>query len=190
MRRPAVGALVVVLALGACTSSPTSPTPGTPVTATAPGTEVPVTTPTTTPTTSAPTTPPTTTTETTVPDAPTTGTAVRMTVDGTTVDATLDDNPSARDLLTRLPLTLTVRDFNGVEKTAALAEPLTLDGAPRGADPAPFDIGYYAPDQVLVLYYRDIGFHNGIVALGRFDPAAAGLVESVPDDTTVTLERA
>jgi hypothetical protein len=189
VRRPAVGALVVVLALGACTSSPTSPTPGTPVTATAPGTEVPVTTPTTSAPTSAPTTPPT-TTGTTVPDAPTTGTAVRMTVDGTTVDATLDDNPSARDLLTRLPLTLTVRDYNGVEKTAALAEPLTLDGAPRGADPAPFDIGYYAPDQVLVLYYRDVGFFNGIVALGRFDPAAAAVVEQQPDDSTVTIERA
>lgn len=131
-----------------------------------------------------------TTTEAPVPDPDYTGTAVRLVIGGTAVAATLDDNPSARGLLAQLPLTLTLRDYNGVEKTAKLTAPLTVEGAPRGSDPAPFDIGYYAPDQVLVLYYRDVGFFDGIVALGRFDPAAADLVEEQPDDAAITIARA
>ena len=59
--------------------------------------------------------------------------------------AQLSDNPTARALADRLPLTLSFRDLDGVEKIAKLAEPLTTDGVPDGADPDIADIGYYAP---------------------------------------------
>src|SRR4051812_4523887 len=45
-------------------------------------------------------------------------TAVRITVADRTITARLADNPTARDLAGALPLTLTFRDFNGVEKVA------------------------------------------------------------------------
>ena len=121
------------------------------------------------------------------PETPATGHPIRLTIDGTDFAGTLSDNPSTNGLLALLPLTLSLRDFNGVEKTAALPSPLILDGVPRGADPELYYIGYYAPDQVLVLYYGDVGFYNGIVRLGRFDPAAADLIRNLPDDTTITL---
>jgi hypothetical protein len=49
-----------------------------------------------------------------------------------------------------LPLTLTFRGHNNVEKTAPLPRELSLDGAPEGHDPAAGDIGYWAPDGDLV----------------------------------------
>lgn len=157
-----VGAGLVV---GACTTAPAADSPTAPAAVAAPLI----------------------TTEASVPDPSSTDNPIRLTVNGADISGTLSDNPSADQLLARLPLMLTVRDFNGVEKTADLPSPLTVDGVPRGADPELFDIGYYAPDQVLVLYYGEVGFYNGIVRLGRFDPAAADLIQNLPDGDTITL---
>ena len=48
---------------------------------------------------------------------------VRITVADQTINAKLSDNPTARDLTDQLPLTLTFRDFNRVEKVAELPDP-------------------------------------------------------------------
>lgn len=102
---------------------------------------------------------------------------ITITVGDTVLDAQLWDIPTAADLVDRLPLTLRFTDFGAVEKTARLEGPLTMDGVPSGADPEPYDIGYYQPNQVLVLYYRDVGYWPGIVRLGTItDPA--GVVSS------------
>ena len=57
--------------------------------------------------------------------------AVRITVADQTITAQLADNPTAQDLTDQLPLTLTFRDFNRVEKVAELPRPLTMDGVRR-----------------------------------------------------------
>src|SRR3954454_9446033 len=51
---------------------------------------------------------------------------------------------------------LSFRDYAGQEKVAELPAPLNLDGAPKGSDAAPLTIGYYVPDQRLVLYYQPV----------------------------------
>ena len=117
-------------------------------------------------------------------------TSIRITVDGRTLTARLDDNATARDLLDQLPLTLRFRDFNRVEKIAKLPRPLTLDGAPAGADPDVDDIGYYAPSGDLVLYYGDVAYFDGIVRLGRFGHGDLTAIAGQPDGFEVTLERA
>ena len=103
---------------------------------------------------------------------------VRITVADQTITAQLADNPTADDLIDQLPLTLTFRDFNRVEKVAELPRPLTMDGVPAGDDPDINDIGYYAPSRSLVFYYGDVGYWNGIVLIGRFA------------DRDITLDRA
>ena len=117
-------------------------------------------------------------------------TAIRITVDDQTIIAHLADNPTARDLADQLPLTLTFRDFNRVEKIAALPRPLTMDGVPAGDDPDISDIGYYAPSGNLVLYYGDVGYWNGIVRIGRINEGDIDLIERQPDGFEVTIERA
>ncbi len=117
-------------------------------------------------------------------------TDIRILIEGRPVRAQLADNPTARALADRLPLTLSFRDLNGVEKIAKLPEPLTTDGVPDGADPDIADIGYYAPTQDLVLYYGDVGYWDGIVRIGRYDDSHVSHVRDQPDGLRVTFERA
>ena len=105
------------------------------------------------------------------------------------ITARLADNPTAHDLAAQLPLTLTFKDFNQVEKIAKLPRPLSMEGAPAGDDPDIRDIGYYAPSGDLVFYYGDVGYFNGIVGIGRFDTTMEQ-IEDQGDNFQVRIERA
>ncbi|MCJ1674600.1 MULTISPECIES: cyclophilin-like fold protein [unclassified Rathayibacter] len=89
------------------------------------------------------------------------------------IRATLEDSAASRSLLAQLPATLDFSDYGGQEKIATLSAPLDLTGATdRAAAPAG-TLGYYAPDQGLVLYYESVGAYSGIVPLGVFDDVDA-----------------
>ena len=121
--------------------------------------------------------------------SPSDGTPIRITFGDTELTARLDDNATARDLAAQLPLTLTFRDHNNVEKTAPLPRELSLEGAPEGHDPAAGDIGYWAPGGDLVFYYdSDAPFFNGIVRIGEFD-GEMDAIERQSEDFSVTIER-
>jgi len=115
-------------------------------------------------------------------------TPIRITITDTVITARLADNATASDLVAQLPLSLTFKDFNHVEKVATLPRRLSTDGAPAGADPDIGDIGYYAPTGNLVFYYGDVGYWNGIVRIGRFDTTME-LIEHQDDNFQVTIER-
>ena len=122
--------------------------------------------------------------------SPADGMPIRITFGETELTARLDDNATARDLAAQLPLTLTFRDHNNVEKTAPLPRELSLEGAPEGHDPAAGDIGYWAPNGDLVFYYdSDAPFFNGIVRIGEFD-GEMDAIERQSQDFTVMIERA
>jgi hypothetical protein len=122
--------------------------------------------------------------------APSDSTRVRITVGDTELNGRLHDNATARDLAAQLPLTLSFRDHNNVEKAAPLPRELSLDGAPAGHDPVAGEIGYWAPDGDLVLYYDDAApYWNGIVRIGELDRDMAA-VKRLPEGTRVTIEPA
>ena len=110
-------------------------------------------------------------------------TPIRVIVEDTVLTGRLRDNATARDLIAQLPLTLTFRDFNGVEKIAQVPRKLSMDGVPAGADPLPRDIGYYAPSGDLVFYYDDVGYFNGIVRIGQFDDGVDAIVNQTGEFT-------
>jgi hypothetical protein len=62
-----------------------------------------------------------------------------------------------------------------------------MDGVPGGDDPAPRDIGYYAPSGDLVFYYDDVGYFPGIVRLGQFD-GSVDAIQSQTGDFAATVE--
>jgi hypothetical protein len=116
-------------------------------------------------------------------------TPIRITIGDTELTARLHDNATARALAAQLPLTLTFRDHNNVEKTAPLPRELSLDDAPEGHDPAARDIGYWAPDGDLVFYYgNDAPYFNGIVRIGEVDGDMEA-IERLPEDSSVTIAR-
>lgn len=94
-------------------------------------------------------------------------TPIRITIDGKPLDAMLNDSRAARALADRLPLSLEFSDHGGQEVLAPLSPALPMAGMPAGESAPAGTIGYYAPDNVLVLYYTDVGRFNGIVRLGE-----------------------
>jgi len=118
------------------------------------------------------------------------GTPIRVSFGDTQLVGRLADNATARDLADQLPLTLTFRDHNNVEKTAPLPRELSLDRAPGGHDPAAGDVGYWAPDGDLVFYYDDgAPYFDGIVRIGELDGDLQALARQ-SDDAEVSIERA
>ena len=121
--------------------------------------------------------------------SPGAGTPIHVIIDGQTLDGRIWDDAPGRDLLSRLPLTLTFSDLSGQEKIGHLDPPLSMDGMPDGDDPIPGDIGWYAPWGNVVFYYGDVGYWNGIARIGTFD-SPTDLIASQTDDFTATIERA
>ena len=124
------------------------------------------------------------------PAASTDETAFRIVVGDTVMTGQLFDNTAARDLATQLPLTVTFRDLNAVEKSAPLPRKLAVDGMPAGDDPQIGDLGYWAPDGNLVVYYGDVGYWTGIMRLGEIDGDVQAIAHQSGDfSATVELAR-
>lgn len=115
-------------------------------------------------------------------------TPIVIELQGQKISGELDGGSTSDSLLARLPLILTFRDHGGQEKLAQLPAPLDLTGAPKGSEAAPLTIGYYAPDQSLVLYYRHVGYFNGIVPIGTYENTAA--IENQVDGLAATIRKA
>jgi hypothetical protein len=114
------------------------------------------------------------------------GMKIRMHVEGTEVTATLGDNVTSREFVSLLPLTLTLKDYAETEKVSDLPKRLSTEGAPPGADPSVGDIAYYAPWGNLAVYYRDFGYSDGLIKLGKIDSGAEAL--NRPGPLRVTIE--
>ena len=101
---------------------------------------------------------------------------------------TLSGGTAASDFASRLPLTLSMRDFHGIEKIADLPERLSTAGEAEGMDPDVGDLTYYAPWGNIAFFYRDFGYADGLVPLGRLDGDAAVLA-SIQDGSAVVVTR-
>ena len=94
---------------------------------------------------------------------------IKITIGRTTLTATIADNATARDFVSLLPLTLTLNDYNRIEKVSNFPRQLTTAGAPAGYDPSVGDITLYAPWGNLAIFYGDYGYAHGLIYLGRID---------------------
>ena len=114
------------------------------------------------------------------------GMKIRLKVGDKVLTATLIDSKTARDFVSLLPLTLTLKDYAGTEKVSDLPKRLSTEGAPSGSDPSVGDITYYAPWGNLAIFYRDFGYASGLVILGKIE----GGIEAfqVPGSVKVTIE--
>jgi hypothetical protein len=117
---------------------------------------------------------------------PTSNMKINLKLQDKTLTATLHDTPTARDFASLPPLTLTLEDYSETEKISDLPKKLTREGAPAGADPSVGDIAYYAPWGNLAIFYKDFGYSDGLILLGKLDGGAEAL--SVPGSVQATIE--
>lgn len=121
------------------------------------------------------------------------GTRILFTFEGQTVYGTLDDNSVSRDLISRLPLTLTFSDYSNTEKIAYLPEGSAkwdTSDAPDSCTPAAGDIAMYAPWGNLSVFYHSFRQSSGLVPLGKLDAGGAEKFAAMSGDFSVTISLA
>lgn len=112
---------------------------------------------------------------------------VKMTVGENELYITIYDNPTSRDFLSKLPLTLTFEDYNATEKISYLPETLTTEDAPDSFDPDVGDVALYAPWGNLSVFYKDFRDSAGLISIGHMDDGIEILAE-IDDSFTAVLE--
>lgn len=121
------------------------------------------------------------------PDAP--SLAISITAGNRTITATMEDNASARDFLSRLPLEVTLDDYNNTTEKIFYPDPaLTTEGVPRGCTPAPGDITIYAPWGNVAIFCKSWSHNNDLIRIGRIDGNGIEAL-SVAGDIPVRIER-
>jgi hypothetical protein len=95
---------------------------------------------------------------------------IRATFNGASLVYTLEDNPSARDLLSLLPLNdLKIDNYAHNEKISYLPRKLTEEGSAPFGDERAGDLGYFAPWGNLAFFYAGYRWSKGLIRLGRIE---------------------
>jgi len=112
---------------------------------------------------------------------------IHLTVDGQTATATLYDNATARDFASLLPLTLTMEDYDTIERVSNLPRKLSTQGAPEGMTPVAGELTHYAPWGNLAIFIKPRSYSRSLLPLGKVDEGLSILSRSGP--YTVRIER-
>lgn len=114
---------------------------------------------------------------------------IHIAIGSSSMTATLEENPTARDFASLLPLTVTLREFGHSEKVSgALPRPLSEEGAPATDAGAVGDIAYYAPWRNIALYRGPGPNATGVIKIARITSGIEAL--QLPGQVRVTISRA
>lgn len=117
------------------------------------------------------------------------GMKINIIIGDRVITATMEDNVTARDFLSRLPLEVTLNDYAGAEKIFYPNPALATDGAPRGNASSRGDIDLYIPWGNIAFFYKgDGGYSNSMIHLGRIDGNGIEALE-VSGDISIRIER-
>ena len=82
----------------------------------------------------------------------------------------MEDNAAARDFLSRLPLEVTLDDFNNTTEKIFYPNPvLTTEGVSRGCAPIPGDITIYVPWGNVAIFCKNWSHSNDLIKIGHID---------------------
>jgi len=112
---------------------------------------------------------------------------IRLIVGDQVATATLYDNATARDFASLLPLSLTMTDYDTIERVSNLPRKLSTQGAPDGMAPAAGELTHYAPWSNLAIFIKPRSFSRSLLPLGKVDDGLPIL--SQPGPYTVRIER-
>ena len=119
-------------------------------------------------------------------------TRVRFTVGDAEIIVRIADNPTSRDFVSMLPLTLDFEDFAGMEKLGYLPRRLTTAGS-AGSPPANGDLIYFVPWGNLGFFYdaerRDRSFDDRVIPIGTVEAGYERLADLETGPVRVELIR-
>lgn len=88
---------------------------------------------------------------------------------------TLFDSATTRDLMSLLPLELTIEDFSSNEKLAHLPRRLDEGGLADFDDETPGDLCYFRGWGNLAFFFDDYAYRGDLIRLGRIEGSLAPL---------------
>lgn len=94
---------------------------------------------------------------------------IKVTINGKVLTATLEDNPTAKDFISLLPITLNLEDYNKTEKISTLPQKLDSKEVPHYPKAVTGDIGYYIPWGNICIFYKDFPHCSSLIKIGSFD---------------------
>ncbi len=104
---------------------------------------------------------------------------INIVIGDQTLTATLYDNPTVKDFISRLPLTVDLADYSSAEKIFTPSPRLTTEGSPSGVPPKAGDIALFAPWGNIAIFYRGGTASNSLIPVGNIESDLAPL--QVPD---------
>ena len=114
---------------------------------------------------------------------------MNITVGDRTLTATMEDNAAGRDFLSRLPLEVTLNDYNNTtEKIFYPGPALTTEGVTRGCAPTPGDITIYVPWGNVAIFCKSWSHSNDLIKIGRIDGDGIEAL-NIGGDIAVKFER-
>jgi hypothetical protein len=105
---------------------------------------------------------------------------IRLIVGGQIATATLYDNATARDFAALLPLSLTLSDYDVIERIADLPRKLSTQGAPEGMAPVTGELAHYAPWGNLAIFVQPRSYSRSLLPLGKVDEGLSILAQHGP----------
>ncbi len=123
------------------------------------------------------------------PEVPSTSSLkMNIIVGDQTITATMEPNAAARDFLSRLPLEVTLNDFNNItEKIFYPNPPLNTEGVTQGCTPMRGDITIYTPWENVAIFCKNGSKSNQLIKIGRIDGDGIETL-SVSGDIRVTFQ--
>lgn len=120
---------------------------------------------------------------------PSTSMNLKITVGNRTITATMEDNAAAKDFLSRLPLDVTLNDYNNITEKIFYPSPaLTTTGVTRGCAPVPGDITIYVPWNNVAIFCKSWSQSNDLIKIGHIDADGMAAL-NVPGNIAVKFER-
>lgn len=114
---------------------------------------------------------------------------VNISVGDRTITATMEDNAAGRDFISRLPLEVTLNDYNNTTEKIFYPDPaLTTEGVTCGCAPTPGDITIYAPWGNVAIFCKNWSHSNDLIKIGRIDGDGIEAL-NIRGDITVKFER-
>jgi hypothetical protein len=117
----------------------------------------------------------------------TTNMKIRISIADKVVIATVADNATARDFVSVLPLSMSMKDLFGREKYGDLPKALSENG-PRKNTYEVGEIAYWSPDHQFAVYYHQDGESipsPGVIPIAKIDAGVEGF--NVPGSVKVTI---
>ncbi|MFG6397264.1 MAG: NAD(P)H-dependent oxidoreductase [Muribaculaceae bacterium] len=114
---------------------------------------------------------------------------VKISVGDRTITATMEDNAAGRDFFSRLPLEVTLNDYNNTTEKLFYPDPaLTTEGVARGCAPTSGDITIYAPWGNVAIFCKNWSHSNDLIKIGRIDGNGIEAL-NIGGDIAVKFER-